>query len=168
MVSGGAVRVSSPDVVAPLAAQMNVQKNGYLYVYISNESPTDVYFDDLVVKHITGHLCYRKTPIIRSGLANAGAQQQSAQPVGEQILVQWYRATYRIRPGNLRCHFIETLIPKPADGGSVTLNRINMLSQSPYGVNGNNPVNFSDPLGDDYFRSGNGMNILWRIRTRRP
>ena len=33
---------------------MVVQKSGYLYLYVSNESSMNVYFDDLVVKHQSG------------------------------------------------------------------------------------------------------------------
>jgi RHS repeat-associated protein len=33
-----------------------VQKTGYLYVYVSNESNMDVFFDDLVINHKTGPL----------------------------------------------------------------------------------------------------------------
>jgi hypothetical protein len=35
---------------------MTVQKTGYLYVYVSNESNMDVFFDDLVINHKTGAL----------------------------------------------------------------------------------------------------------------
>lgn len=30
------------------------RKTGFLYIYASNESPTDVYFDNLVVSHVSG------------------------------------------------------------------------------------------------------------------
>jgi len=35
-------------------ANMTVRRNGWLYVYVSNESNQDVYFDDLVVNHKRG------------------------------------------------------------------------------------------------------------------
>jgi hypothetical protein len=43
---------------APL---QTISKNGYLYVYVSNESPQDVYFDDRTVKHFTGPLLQEQT-----------------------------------------------------------------------------------------------------------
>ena len=39
------------------------KKNGYLYVYVSNESQGNVYFDDLVVTH-TKATCWKKHIII--------------------------------------------------------------------------------------------------------
>ncbi len=35
-------------------ANMTVRRNGWLYVYLSNESTQDVYFDDLVINHVRG------------------------------------------------------------------------------------------------------------------
>ena len=37
-------------------AEIEVKKNGYLYVYVSNESQGNVYFDDIRVEHIRGSL----------------------------------------------------------------------------------------------------------------
>ena len=39
-----------------VAPTINIPKNGYLYVYVSNESQQDVYFDDLLVQHNAGPL----------------------------------------------------------------------------------------------------------------
>jgi RHS repeat-associated protein len=47
--SGGKVQIVGP-------VNMTVQKTGYLYVYVSNESNMDVFFDDLVINHKTGPL----------------------------------------------------------------------------------------------------------------
>jgi len=44
---------SKQALVAPL---QTIAKNGYLFVYVSNESPQDVYFDDLTITHTTGPL----------------------------------------------------------------------------------------------------------------
>jgi RHS repeat-associated protein len=46
---GGKVQIVGP-------VNMTVQKTGYLYVYVSNESNMDVFFDDLVINHKTGPL----------------------------------------------------------------------------------------------------------------
>jgi len=35
-------------------ASMTVRRNGWLYVYVSNESAQDVYFDDIVINHARG------------------------------------------------------------------------------------------------------------------
>lgn len=41
----------------PLAApQQIIQKNGYIYIYVSNESAQKVFFDNLIIHHHSGHL----------------------------------------------------------------------------------------------------------------
>jgi hypothetical protein len=52
-----------------------VTKNGYLYVYVSNESPVNVFLPDCVGRqalticrwYMTGGLCWRRRIIIRLG-----------------------------------------------------------------------------------------------------
>lgn len=159
MVSGGAVRVSSPDVVAPLAATMNVQKNGYLYVYISNESPSDVYFDDLVVKHTTGHLLQEDT-YYPFGLGIRALSSKALNRLENKYL---FNGIEQLTEFDLEIYdaLYRNLDPQTGRWWQRDPKQDKYLSQSPYGVNGNNPVNFSDPLGDDYFRSPNGMGVRW-------
>src|SRR6185437_13127398 len=53
----GALQVQSGSSKQALVAPLQTMaKNGYLYVYLSNQSPQDVYFDDLIVTHTTGPL----------------------------------------------------------------------------------------------------------------
>jgi len=44
--------MSSQTLVGP--TNMTVRRNGWLYVYVSNESNQDVYFDDLIINHKRG------------------------------------------------------------------------------------------------------------------
>ena len=36
--------------------EIEIKKNGYIYVYVSNESRQNVYFDDIHIEHIRGPL----------------------------------------------------------------------------------------------------------------
>lgn len=57
VVSSGAkqVEAGAPAPTLVISPVNNiVQKHGYLYVFLSNESPTDVYFDDLKISHVRG------------------------------------------------------------------------------------------------------------------
>jgi RHS repeat-associated protein len=49
VITAGATKAALPGPV-----NMVVQKSGYLYVYVSNESNMNVYFDDVVVNHKSG------------------------------------------------------------------------------------------------------------------
>jgi RHS repeat-associated protein len=57
MVAGNSLvrQVVTPDALTAITVPwQRMQKNGYLYIYLSNESPMNVYFDNLVVNHQTG------------------------------------------------------------------------------------------------------------------
>jgi hypothetical protein len=44
------------DDIEALTDSFVVQKNGYIYIYVSNESSMDVFFDNLVIHHHHGPL----------------------------------------------------------------------------------------------------------------
>jgi len=51
----GARQVASPDNINTLAQHININHSGYLYIWVSNETPNwDVFFDNLSVSHFTG------------------------------------------------------------------------------------------------------------------
>ncbi|WP_170117486.1 DUF6443 domain-containing protein [Chitinophaga ginsengisoli] len=146
MIDGSPLRVSVPGEIVPLVGQLDVQKNGYLYVYLSNESNTDVYFDDLVVKHTSGHLL-QEDSYYPFGLQIRGLSSQALSRLENNYLyngiekisefdLDIYDAAYR----NLDPQIGRWWQPDPLQES--------MVNYSPYNSNFNDPVNFSDPNGD--------------------
>ncbi|CAL1518549.1 DUF6443 domain-containing protein [Chitinophaga sp. MM2321] len=159
-VNGGARRVEQPDEVLPLLGHLDITKNGYLYVYLNNESPSDVYFDNLVIKHTTGPLL----------------QEDSYYPFGLQIRNLSSKALNRMQNNQLfngidkldefelelYTAFYRTLDPQIGRWWQVDPAEEKYAGISPYNLSNNNPANFSDPLGDDWFTNGSGAFIwLW-------
>ncbi|WP_126243752.1 DUF6443 domain-containing protein [Chitinophaga rhizosphaerae] len=158
LITGGVQRVQTPDAVTPLAAQININKNGYLYVYVSNESPTDVCFDDLVVKHTTGPLLQEDT-YYPFGL---GIRALSAKALNRLVNKYLFNGIELIDDHDLEIYDAEYRNLDPQIGRwwqrDPMTEKYN--GQSPWSLSGNNPVNFADPLGDDYFRDIRG-NVKW-------
>ncbi len=158
LVTGGALRVHTPDAVTPLAAEVNVQKNGYIYIYISNESPTDVFFDDLVVKHTTGPLL-QEDSYYPFGLGIRSLSAKALNRLGNKYL---FNGIEKIEEHDLEIYdaFHRTMDPQIGRWWQRDPMSEKYAGESPWSISGNNAVNFTDPLGDDYFR--NGKNVLWR------
>ncbi|MBS0027278.1 DUF6443 domain-containing protein [Chitinophaga sp. 22321] len=151
----------SPDQLQTLAtSSMVIKKNGFIYVYTSNESVQDVFFDNIVVAHNPGPLL-EETHYYPFGLTMAGISSKALKnPYVEnrdnfngieqttELGLNQYEAFYR------------TLDPQIGRWWQMDPASSNYMGINPYNCNFNNPISFTDPEGDDPF-----YGLLWWLNT---
>jgi RHS repeat-associated protein len=161
-ISGG---TEKQTLVGP--TDMVVRRNGWLYVYVSNESNQNVYFDDLVVNHKHGPVLEQSdyypfgmeiAGISSKALAFGGSENKykfndgselESKEFGDGSGLEWYATEFRsLDPQIGRWWQID---PKPTE--SVSL----------YAAMDNDPIRFNDPLGDTTIFYGYQGNRIFAV-----
>lgn len=122
-------------------------KSGYVYIYVSNETPNiDVFFDNLQVTHTRGALiqdeaCYPfglEMQSISSGAATTIANNykfNAGTELNDKFDINYYETAFRNYDAQIgRFNGIDAVAE-------------NSMAVSPYNFVGNNPISFNDPTG---------------------
>ncbi len=166
--ASGFSRVGSNSVVKTHTDLTNktAPKNGYVYIYVSNESPVNVFFDNLQVIHTRGQIL-EETHYYPFGLTMQGISSKALNGIAENKFkynegtelqnkefsdgsgLEWYATNFRGYDPQIR-RFMQI---DPLTMTSVSL--------SPYQYATNNPILFNDPFGLDTIRiNGEGSHSI--------
>ncbi|WEK35402.1 MAG: DUF6443 domain-containing protein [Candidatus Pseudobacter hemicellulosilyticus] len=132
---------------------VNVARNGYLYIFVSNESNLPVYFDNLQVSHERGSIM-ETTDYYPFGLAMVGV---SAKALKDNYAENKYKANGATEFNNdFDISLYETDF-RSYDPQIGRFHQIDFLAtfsfnQSPYSFVHNNPISYIDPMGLDTIR----------------
>lgn len=142
---------AQPDQLQTLTqGNVVIKKSGFLYVYTSNESPQDVFFDNVILEHIPGHVL-EETHFYPFGLVMKGISTKAVGKPENKFLfngkelqsnefttgtgLEWYDYTARMYDAQIgRWHVKDPMAEKS-------------YGITPYNYALNNPVYFTDPTG---------------------
>jgi RHS repeat-associated protein len=143
----GALQVQSATSAQALVAPLQTMaKNGYLYVYLSNQSPQDVYFDNLIITHTTGPLLQEQS-YYPFGLQMAGISDKALNKLDSKNKFNGGVELEDDYGVNLYSTFYRQYDPQIGRFGGVDVLSEKTAGMSVYQFGGNNPAIYNDPTG---------------------
>ncbi|MEO6836810.1 MAG: RHS repeat-associated core domain-containing protein, partial [Ginsengibacter sp.] len=149
----GAIPVGSADVLNTLGySGIPITKNGYLYIWVSNETPGwDVFFDNLSIQQRSGPIT-EETHYYPFGLTMAGISSKAAVGVTNKYLFnsgnELQNKEFSDGSG-LELYDAEHRMYDPQIGRFGQIDEFGemALSISPYSFASDNPISRNDPMG---------------------
>ena len=150
----GAVPVGSPDVLNTLAKSVGLHHSGYLYIWVSNETPGwDVFFDNLSVQTFSGPMLeenhYYPFGLQMSGLCDRALKTNYTQNKhlfngGNELQNKEFSDG-----SGLELYDAKNRMYDPQIGRFGQIDALGDMSHniSPYTFASNNPISINDPLG---------------------
>jgi RHS repeat-associated protein len=134
-------------------ANMTVRRNGWLYVYVSNESNEEVYFDDLIINHKRGPVVEQNNyyafgleiPGLNSKAIGFGTSPQNRKKYNAGSELQSKEFSDGSGLEIYDTHFRQL---DPQIGRWWQIDPKTNDDESPYAAMGNNPILHNDILGD--------------------
>lgn len=150
-VTGNFDRVGSANEVKSHTITATATKNGYLYIYVSNESPVKVFFDNLQVVHTPGPLV-EESHYYPFGLRMTGISSKSDLLENEYLFGDKEKqAKEFVDGGGLEMYDFGARFYDPQIGRFHQMDPLAefMRRWSPYAYGFDNPVLYTDPTGLD-------------------
>lgn len=150
---------AEPDELQTLSQdEMVATKSGFLYVYTSNESAQDIFFDDVVVALASGPLL-EESHYYPFGLMMAGISSNALKGTNYPENRKKYNGIEYTSDLDLDIYDaqLRNLDPQIGRWNQVDPKTENMEMWSPYASNYNNPILYNDFLGDEPDADGPGL-----------
>ncbi|NII28882.1 hypothetical protein HB364_27640 [Pseudoflavitalea sp. X16] len=129
---------------------VTMTRNGFLYIYVSNETQNrDVFFDNLSVQHYTGPIT-EETHYYPFGLTMAGISSKALKPSYVENDKKYNGIEFEGDMGlEVYDAQLRELDPQMGRWWQIDPKTENMEMWSPYASNYDNPIRYSDLLGDE-------------------
>ena len=143
---------TTANIVATLTQTVTVKRNGYAYIYFSNESNNDVYFDNFKLTDVRGQIL-QESHYYPFGLTMSGISSQAMSFGGGENKYKFNRGNElqnkEFSDGTgLELYTTEFRSLDPQLGRWWQIDPKPDQSWSPYSSMSDNPISFNDPFGD--------------------